>query len=35
LIDPGGLGRFRVLMMAKSAPVDLPLQGFSIAPPSF
>jgi hypothetical protein len=35
LIDPGGLGRFRVLVMAKDAPVDPPLQGFSIAPPSF
>ena len=28
LIDPGGLGRFRVLAMAKNAPVDLPLRGF-------
>jgi SAM-dependent MidA family methyltransferase len=35
LIDPGGLGRFRVLMMTRDAPVDPPLQGFSIAPPSF
>jgi SAM-dependent MidA family methyltransferase len=35
LIDPGGLGRFRVLVMAKDAPVDPPLLGFSIAPPSF
>lgn len=28
LIDPGGLGRFRVLAMAKNAPIDPPLRGF-------
>jgi SAM-dependent MidA family methyltransferase len=28
LIDPGGLGRFRVLAMASNAPVDPPLRGF-------
>jgi len=28
LIDPGGLGRFRVLAMAKNAPVEPPLRGF-------
>ncbi len=31
LIDPGGLGRFRVLAMAKDAPIAPPLRGF--APP--
>ncbi len=30
LIEPGGLGRFRVLLMARDAPVDPPLQGMSI-----
>ena len=35
LIDPGGLGRFRVLMMAKDAPVEPPLLGFSVNPPPF
>lgn len=35
LIDPGGLGRFGVLMMARDAPIDPPLLGFSIAPPPF
>ncbi|MCC6703508.1 MAG: SAM-dependent methyltransferase [Thermomicrobiales bacterium] len=28
LIDPGGLGRFRVLAMARNAPVEPPLRGF-------
>jgi len=28
LIDPGGLGRFRVLAMAKDVPLDPPLRGF-------
>ena len=28
LIDPGGLGRFRVLAMGKKVPVDPPLRGF-------
>ena len=35
LIDPGGLGRFRVLAMAKDSPIEPPLLGFTIAPPSF
>jgi SAM-dependent MidA family methyltransferase len=35
LIDPGGLGRFRVLAMARNAPVEPPLRGFSVAPPSY
>jgi SAM-dependent MidA family methyltransferase len=35
LIDPGGLGRFRVLIMARDAPIEPPLRGFSVAPPSF
>ncbi len=30
LIEPGGLGRFRVLLMARNAPVDPPLKGLSI-----
>ena len=29
LIDPGGMGRFRVLGMAKGAPADPPLRGFA------
>jgi SAM-dependent MidA family methyltransferase len=28
LIDPGGLGRFRVLAMARGVPADPPLRGF-------
>jgi SAM-dependent MidA family methyltransferase len=35
LIDPGGLGRFGVLIMAKNAPVEPPLRGFSVAAPGF
>jgi SAM-dependent MidA family methyltransferase len=35
LIDPGGLGRFRVLLMARDAPVTPPLRGLAVAPPSF
>lgn len=35
LIDPGGLGRFRVLLMAKGAPVDPPLLGLREKPPAF
>jgi SAM-dependent MidA family methyltransferase len=35
LIDPGGLGRFRVLLMARDAPVTPPLRGLSVAPPPF
>ena len=33
LIDPGGLGRFRVLVMARDAPVEPPLRGFSVPRP--
>lgn len=29
LIDPGGMGRFRVLAMARDAPTEPPLQGFA------
>lgn len=29
LIDPGGMGRFRVLGLSRNAPVDPPLRGFS------
>ena len=32
LIDPGGLGRFGVLIMARDAPVLPPLRGFAIPP---
>lgn len=35
LIDPGGLGRFGVLLMAKSAPVDPPLLSLASPPPGF
>lgn len=35
LIDPGGMGRFGVLMMAREAPVEPPLRGFALAPASF
>jgi SAM-dependent MidA family methyltransferase len=35
LIDPGGMGRFGVLVMARNAPVEPPLRGFAIAPPGF
>jgi SAM-dependent MidA family methyltransferase len=35
LIDPGGLGRFGVLMMAKDAPVEPPLRGLREKPPRF
>ncbi|MBA2519921.1 MAG: SAM-dependent methyltransferase [Chloroflexia bacterium] len=35
LIDPGGMGRFGVLVMARDAPVVPPLRGLAIAPPSF
>ncbi len=35
LIDPGGLGRFGVLMMAKDAPVEPPLRGLRDKPPHF
>lgn len=30
LIDPGGMGRFGVLAMARAAPVDPPLRAFSV-----
>jgi SAM-dependent MidA family methyltransferase len=32
LIDPGSLGRFGVLLMARSAPVEPPLRGLSFPP---
>jgi SAM-dependent MidA family methyltransferase len=35
LIDPGGLGRFGVLMMAKDAPIDPPPRGLTEKPPRF
>jgi SAM-dependent MidA family methyltransferase len=35
LIDPGGMGRFGVLMMARDAPISPPLRGFTIPPLSF
>jgi SAM-dependent MidA family methyltransferase len=35
LIDPGGLGRFGVMIMARDAPVEPPLRGFDEAPPDF
>ena len=35
LIDPGGLGRFRVLMMAKGVATDPPLLGLRERPPAF
>ena len=35
LIDPGGMGRFGVLMMARGAPISPPLRGFTIPPLPF
>jgi SAM-dependent MidA family methyltransferase len=35
LIDPGGMGRFGVLIMARDAPVRPPLRGFAVPPLSF
>ena len=35
LIDPGGMGRFGVLIMACDAPIEPPLLGFSVQPPAF
>jgi SAM-dependent MidA family methyltransferase len=35
LIDPGGMGRFGVLIMAREAPVCPPLKGFTVQPLSF
>ena len=32
LIDPGGMGRFGVLIMARDAPVSPPLLGFTVSP---
>ncbi len=32
LIDPGGMGRFGVLMMARDTPVAPPLRGFTVPP---
>ncbi|MGN6032131.1 MAG: class I SAM-dependent methyltransferase [Thermomicrobiales bacterium] len=33
LIDPGGMGRFRVLGLAKDAPTEPPLRAFAVASP--
>ncbi|HEX2282746.1 MAG TPA: SAM-dependent methyltransferase, partial [Thermomicrobiales bacterium] len=35
LIDPGGMGRFGVLIMARDAPVTPPLRGFTVSPLPF
>jgi SAM-dependent MidA family methyltransferase len=35
LIDPGGMGRFGVLMMARDSPISPPLRGFTVPPLSF
>lgn len=35
LIDPGGMGRFGVQLMARGSPVDPPLGGLTMAPPGF
>ena len=35
LIDPGGLGRFSVLIMARDAPIEPPLRGLTVTPPPF
>ena len=35
LIDPGGLGRFRVVIMARDVPLEPALLGLSVAPPPF
>jgi SAM-dependent MidA family methyltransferase len=35
LIDPGGMGRFGVLIMARDAPVAPPLRGFTVPPLAF
>jgi len=35
LIDPGGMGRFGVLMMARDAPVEPPLRAFAERGPTF
>jgi SAM-dependent MidA family methyltransferase len=35
LIDPGGMGRFGVLLMARDAPISPPLRGLTIPPVPF
>lgn len=35
LIDPGGMGRFRALLMARDAPLDPPLRGLRERGPAF
>ena len=35
LVDPGGMGRFGVLIMARDAPVSPSLKGFTVPPLSF
>ncbi|CAA9573443.1 MAG: SAM-dependent methyltransferase, MidA [uncultured Thermomicrobiales bacterium] len=35
LIDPGGMGRFRVLIMGRDVPLGPPLRGLSVPPPAF
>ncbi|CAN5831287.1 SAM-dependent methyltransferase [soil metagenome] len=35
LIDPAGLGRFGIMIMARDAPVEPPLRAFKEAPPDF
>jgi SAM-dependent MidA family methyltransferase len=35
LIDPGGMGRFGVLIMTRDASVSPPLRGFTVSPLSF
>jgi hypothetical protein len=35
LIDPGGMGRFGVLLMARDAPISPPLHGLTIPPVPF
>jgi hypothetical protein len=35
LIEPGGMGRFGVLIMARDAPVSPPLSGFTVQPLPF
>ena len=35
LIDPGGMGRFRALLMARDAPVEPPLRGLRERGPTF
>ena len=35
LIDPGGMGRFGVLILARNAPTSPPLRGFAVPPLTF